>query len=153
MPPFQFKVTKYDPAKFGDAGSYPADEWTAYSDVGELVERDEYERVEGLYLRAVRIAAESSGVTRLRVRGLEAGEDAAISEGQWLSLDEAIEVCRAMLREEGVWCRLEDDDRFYAHVGNDYYLYVGSTVDLTAEDLPGLFVEPDWPSPYAEEDQ
>ncbi|MBN6035332.1 hypothetical protein [Amycolatopsis sp. 195334CR] len=140
----QYKVTKY-----GEA--HDPEEWTAYSDIGELVDRAEYERVEGLYLQAVRTAAELSGVTRVRVRGLE-GEDAAIREGQWLSLDEAVEVCRAMLREAGIWCRLEDDDRFYAHVGNDFYLYVGSTVDAHRELAgPGLFVEPNWPSPYREE--
>ncbi|MFI9366857.1 S1 RNA-binding domain-containing protein [Kitasatospora sp. NPDC053057] len=34
---------------------------------------------------------------------------------------------RAMLRRDGIWCRLQDGDRFFVHVGEDQQLYVGST--------------------------
>ncbi|MFF2949729.1 S1 RNA-binding domain-containing protein [Kitasatospora sp. NPDC057965] len=34
---------------------------------------------------------------------------------------------RAMLRRSGIWCRLQDGDRFFVHVGEDHDLYVGST--------------------------
>ena len=36
------------------------------------------------------------------------------------------DVVRAMLRDQGAWCRLEQRDTFTVHVGWDQYLYVGS---------------------------
>lgn len=58
-----------------------------------------------------------------------------------------------MLRDKD-WCRLVDGDRFYTHVGWDYYVYVGTdkptgqSVALARE--LGLFVDEDLPSPYLE---
>ena len=77
-----------------------------------------------------------------------------VVEGDELSPVAAIEAVRQMLREEG-WCRLIGGDRFYVHVGWDYYVYVGSdracgrSVE-TAGRL-GLFIDLDFESPYLEE--
>jgi hypothetical protein len=69
--------------------------------------------------------------------------------------DGAVEAVRQMLREEG-WCRLIDDDRFYIHVGWDYYLYVGTSRlcerSVRLAEARGLFVDPDFPSPYLDSD-
>jgi hypothetical protein len=57
-----------------------------------------------------------------------------------------------MLRDNGAWCRLEAEDRFFVHVGYDQYKYIGSAqpcrhaVALTT--ASGLFVEPLDASPY-----
>ncbi|MFB9884512.1 hypothetical protein ACFFMN_41930 [Planobispora siamensis] len=37
-----------------------------------------------------------------------------------------LELVRAMLRDNGAWCRLEAAGRFFVHVGYDQYVYVGS---------------------------
>jgi len=58
-----------------------------------------------------------------------------------------------MLREEG-WCRLVDGERFFVHVGWDYYVYIGSdrTCDRSVAAAEGLrlFVDRDFVSPYLE---
>jgi hypothetical protein len=159
MAEFQYKVTKYDPSRYGGpGGGYTADEWTAFSDVGKsfngvVLAEEEYLRVEELYLSAVRVAAEVSGVSRLQVRDLEGEGD--LTDLRWVELPEALEIIRGMLRESGVWCTLSDGERFYAHVGNDYYLYIGTPVDVRpawAElENQGLFVEENWPSPYLDD--
>ncbi|WP_143263954.1 hypothetical protein [Amycolatopsis kentuckyensis] len=68
--------------------------------------REEYERVEGLYLAAVRTGLEAAGVERLQVCGLEDHGDApgSLAEGAWLPVTEAVAVCRALLREAGFEC-------------------------------------------------
>lgn len=163
MAEFQYKLTKYDPRYYGGpGGAYTKDEWTSISDVGKtfdgvVLSREEYERVEELYLEAVRIGLEASGVDRLRIRDFEDHGDspATLEEGRWVPVPEALEICRAMLREAGFWCRLEDGDRAYVHVGYDYYLYLGTPVEVgplwSDLEAAGLFVEADSPSPYAEE--
>lgn len=65
----------------------------------------------------------------------------------------ALELVRAMLRDEGAWCRLEGQDTFTVHVGWDQYVYVGSDRPCAAavartREL-GLFAEPITASPYA----
>jgi small subunit ribosomal protein S1 len=120
---------------------------------GRRLEEDE---VRDVYLEAVRAGLEAAGVERLQVCGLEDHGDApgSLTEGQWLPVSEAVEICRALLREAGFWCRLEDGDRAYVHVGYDYYLYLGTPVDVGAALAPleeaGLFVEAGFSSPYAE---
>ncbi|UMP00020.1 hypothetical protein [Amycolatopsis sp. EV170708-02-1] len=63
---------------------------------------------------------------------------------------------RAMLRDNGAWCRLEAEDRFFVHVGYDQYMYIGSDqpcgrgIALTT--ASGLFAEPVDGSPYEPDD-
>ena len=152
--PFWWRVTRYDPARRDDRGAYRGDTWTSVSDVGaefdgELLTLAEYERVEAAYVEAFASFAVGSDVERLEIRGLEIGDD--LKEGAIVSLDEAREIVRRMLREE-VICKLEDSHgRFALHVGFDLYMYVGSErscLDAIARSRAlGLFVEGDSPSP------
>ncbi|MEQ0564860.1 hypothetical protein ABJI51_37770 [Amycolatopsis sp. NEAU-NG30] len=162
MAEFRYKITKYDPRFYsGPGGAYTRDEWTSFSDIGKTFDgveltREAYERIEGLYLMAVRTGLEAAGIEQLRVRGLEDHGDApdSLTEGKPVALPEAVEICRALLREAGFWCRLEDGDRAYVHVGYDYYLYLGTPVDVGPALAPiveaGLFVEAGFTSPYIE---
>jgi hypothetical protein len=116
----------------------------------------EYLDVEARHLVVLASFLEESGTTRLVAVGVEdAASTFHIVEGAKLSTVDAVEVVRQMLREGG-WCRLEEDDRFYIHVGWDYYVYVGSeraceeSVGL-AESV-GLFVDGGLPSPYLSDD-
>ncbi|MER5477751.1 RNA-binding protein [Streptomyces sp. NPDC002734] len=168
MPSYVYRVTKYDPADRDEHGSYEGPEDTD-SDHGE---------VEAAYLRAVAAFAEDTGVGRLVVRepqvasyvhfGLEPvvegyGLDGLFPsgledfhDGVEVSLDTGLELVRAMLRDNGAWCRLEVDDVFAVHVGWDQYLYVSSNVpcsEAVARTCElGLFPEPLHSSPYAFED-
>jgi len=115
-----------------------------------------YLDVEARHLVVLASFLEESGTTRLVAVGVEdAANTLRVEEGAELSTVDAIEVVRQMLREEG-WCRLEDDDRFYIHVGWDYYLYVGSErpceESVAQAKSVGLFVDGDFPSPYLSDD-
>lgn len=58
-----------------------------------------------------------------------------------------------MLRDQGAWCRLEQQDTFTVHVGWDQYVYVCSDQPCEAAIVRtrelGLFAEPITSSPYA----
>ncbi|MFJ1593694.1 RNA-binding protein [Kitasatospora albolonga] len=168
MPPaFVHRITKYDPADRDEHGHYTGTEDTA-GDCGS---------VEAAYLAAVSAFAEESGVDRLEIRdpevrgfvhfgaeppvaghglgGLFPPDLTGYHDGAEVSLPVALELVRAMLRDQGAWCRLEAGDAFTVHVGWDQYVYVGSdrscagAVARTRE--LGLFPEPLTASPYAAE--
>lgn len=156
-PAYCYRVTKYDPADRDERGRYvgAAD---IYSDHGP---------VEAAYLAAVADFAHDSGVTALSIRepcvagfvnfGVEPTVDghglaglfppdlSGYHDGAQVPLTVGLELVRAMLRDNGAWCRLEADDRFSVHVGWDQYVYVSSAllcrraVALTHEH--GLFAE------------
>jgi YD repeat-containing protein len=154
----EYRITKYDPHRRDEHGSYPEDDWTAFSDVGRefggvALTREEYDRVESSYLNAVQISAEAEGTSEFCVVGLELHGKPALElrEGQRLNLPDALEVVRGLLREAGFWCRLESD-RGFAHIGWDYYMYLGATADVSgiipAVKALGLYIESGWSSPY-----
>ncbi|MHB9853258.1 S1 RNA-binding domain-containing protein [Streptomyces krungchingensis] len=138
MPSFVHRITKYDPADRDEHGSYSGSEDTV-SDHGP---------VEAAYLEAVAAFASATGVDRLAVRepataGLvRFGREPAVDghgpagifpfdlsefhDGAEISLRAGLELVRAMLRDHGVWCRLEVEGVFAVHVGWDQYVYVGS---------------------------
>ncbi|MFJ9429988.1 RNA-binding protein [Streptomyces sp. NPDC101490] len=162
-------VTKYDPSDRDEHGSYTGPEDTA-SDHGE---------VEAAYLQAVAAFARDTGIDHLAVRepqvpslahfgveppvagfgldGLFPSGPADFHDGAEVPLDIGLELVRAMLRDNGAWCRLEVEDTFAAHVGWDQYLYISSSRPC-AEALArtrelGLFPETMDASPYSFEDE
>lgn len=168
MPPsFVHRITKYDPADRDERGHYTGAE-EAVSDHGP---------VEAAYLSAIAAFAEASGIDRLQIRepsvtgfvhygveppveghGLGAlfpSDLTGYHDGAEVSLPVALELVRAMLRDQGAWCRLEAGDVFTVHVGWDQYVYVASDrpcADAVARTRElGLFPEPMTASPYAAE--
>ncbi|RKE23340.1 RNA-binding protein [Streptomyces sp. TLI_171] len=165
MLPYVYRVTKYDPADRNEHGHYTGPE-DPVSDHGP---------VEAAYLAAVGAFAAASGVRELELRepqlpaatvhfglepvidgfgldGLLPGGAAGLYDGVRVPLAVGQELVRAMLRDHGVWCRLEDGERFFVHIGWDQYLYVGS--HLPCEEAVartaalGLFPERIDASPY-----
>ncbi|WP_053737971.1 hypothetical protein [Nocardia sp. NRRL S-836] len=138
MLPYGYTVTKYDPDDYGSSG-YEGPE-DSLSDHGPK---------EAAYLAAVEAFAEVCGVTELTIRdpevtgfvnfGLEApipGHGLAglfpddltgFHDGAWVPLSTGVALVRAMLRDNGAWCRLEVADRFLVRVGYDQYMYIGSS--------------------------
>ncbi len=135
--PYVYKVTKYDPTHW-NKGRY----------VGPEDETSDHGPKEAAYLAAVTAFAEDSGVTEVSIRepevtgfvnfGLEAPIDghglaglfapdlSDYHDGAVVRVDTAVELVRAMLRDNGAWCRLEAEDRFAVHIGYDQYMYIGS---------------------------
>lgn len=169
MLPYVYRVTKYDPADRDARGHYTGPEDTV-SDHGP---------VEAAYLQAVAAFARDSGVDRLAVRepgipslahfgvekpvegfgldGLFPSGPAGFHDGAEVPLAVGLELVRAMLRDNGAWCRLEVEGTFAAHVGWDQYLYVGSSRPcpdaLALTRALGLFPERLDASPYGFEDE
>jgi len=78
-------------------------------------------------------------------------------DGAVVPVSVAVELVRAMLRDNGAWCQLEVEGRFVVHVGFDQYLYIGSHIPCeravaTAADL-GLFPVRLERSPYEDSDE
>lgn len=165
MPQFVHRITKYDPADRDEQGGYIGDEDTS-SDHGP---------VESACLEAVAAFAEEAGVDRLTVRepeitgcvnfgleppveghglaGLFPSDLAGYHDGAQVPLSVGLELVRAMLRDNGAWCRLEVDDVFTVHVGYDQYVYVGSDTPCDSAQARtralGLFPERMPASPWA----
>ncbi|MFK0249594.1 RNA-binding protein [Amycolatopsis azurea] len=165
---YVYRITKYDPADRDDQGTYRGDEDVA-SDHGP---------VEAAYLDAVMAFAEDTGTPLMSIRdpaisglvhfgveppvdghglhGLFPSDLTGYHDGAQITLDVGRELVRAMLRDNGAWCRLDAEDRFFVHVGYDQYLYIGSdrpceqAIALTT--ASGLFVEPVDGSPYEPDD-
>jgi small subunit ribosomal protein S1 len=163
--PYVYRVTKYDPADRDECGRY----------VGSADAVSDHGLVEAAYLAAVAAFAADTGVTPLAIRepavggfvnfglephivghglaGLFPGDLTGYHDGAEITVQTALELVRAMLRDEGAWCRLEVEDRFLAHIGYDQYLYLGS--DRPCEDalagirVLGLFPERIDRSPHA----
>ncbi|RSN60811.1 RNA-binding protein [Amycolatopsis sp. WAC 04182] len=163
------RITKYDPADRDEWGTYRGSEHVS-SDHGP---------VEAAYLAAVTAFAEDTGVTHLDIRdpevtgfvhfgveppidghglhGLFPADLTGYHDGAQITLNVGRELVRAMLRENGAWCRLEVEDRFFVHVGYDQYMFIGSdqpcghAIALTT--ASGLFVEPLDGSPYEPDDE
>lgn len=152
-----YRVTKYDPPLRDETGAYTGDDWSMFKEVGEMFDGvrltlSTYLDVEARHLVALASFFDESGTSKVVAKDVEDGGGTfRVREGDQLSPVDAIEAVRQMLRDEG-WCRLVDDDRFYVHVGWDYYVYVGSdkpcerSVAHTRE--VGLFVDENFPSPY-----
>lgn len=164
MPPFVYRITKYDPADRDEHGHY----------IGGEEPTSDHGAVEASYLQAVAAFAAASGVDRLAIRepqlaglrhfGLEPAIEAhglaglfppdlsGFHDGAEVSLSVALELVRAMLRDNGPWCRLESEDAFAVHVGWDQYVYVRSDKPcesaVTQTLALGLFPERLRASPY-----
>lgn len=162
--PYVYQVTKYDPDDRDERGYY----------VGAEDSRSDHGPVEAAYLVAVGAFAADAGVTTLAIRepglagfvhfglepvidgyglaGLFAPDLSDFHDGAEVSMPVARELIRAMLRDNGVFCRLDVPGRFFVHVGWDQYVYVGSAVrcDRAVElaGARGLFPERVDASPY-----
>ncbi|MEV7035902.1 RNA-binding protein [Streptomyces sp. NPDC093272] len=166
MPPsFAHRITKYNPADRDEHGHY----------IGAEDTESDHGPVEAAYLEAIAAFAQESGIDLLEIRepqvagfvgfGLETSVDGhglaglfpsdltGYYDGAEVSVPVALELVRAMLRDQGAWCRLEQQNTFTVHVGWDQYVYVGSDQPCEAavartREL-GLFAEPVTASPYA----
>ncbi|MGC4910951.1 S1 RNA-binding domain-containing protein [Streptomyces cyaneofuscatus] len=183
MPAFIHRVTKYDPAHRDEQGHHTGPENTL-SDHGEVEAAylravaafAEDSGVDRLTVREPQVPSlahfgaeppvDGFGLAGLfpsvrqgsRASSGEVSPDQVpegFHDGAVVSLDVALELVRAMLRDNGAWCRLEVEDRFTVHVGWDQYLYIGS--DRPCERASartrrlGLFPERLDSSPYAVE--
>jgi hypothetical protein len=153
----EYRVTKCNPAFRDQSGAYTKDEWTLFKQIGQTFSdvqftSAEYERVEDAYVEVALSFLRESGLSSMKVAGLENRMQALDFQNDTvLPLDRIGEIIRRILREE-FWCRLEGSEGFI-HFGWDYYMYVGAPhpcpkAQARAAEL-GLYVE-EFASPVRE---
>jgi hypothetical protein len=125
---FHYRVTKYDSSLRDAHDFYGREEWFGWYDIGaeiggHVLTEDEYQAVENKYLYAAEAFIQEAGAERLTAYDVTGTE---VAEGASLTIDQAIELVRLMLREEPVSARLEVADRFYLHVGDRMNMWIGS---------------------------
>lgn len=166
-----WRVTKYDPKLRNSRGAFEGDDWIMMSDIGSVfngkpLTLEEYLKTEDRYITVLHKQLRASNVPYLCVKQLQKPiveattkdladkhslyEKTDLEEGQQLEIKEALRIVRLILREF-VWCKLEFDNRFYVHIGWDYYMYVGTTLKdsefvMSLKDS-GLYAE-HFESPY-----
>lgn len=154
----EYRVTKYNPKLRGPNNEYHRDEWILFTQIGQsfggvVLTEEEYKRIERAYIKAALAFLGESGITALRVEGLETRQQPLkFHEGDSLSLEQLPDVLERILREE-VWCRLQANEAF-VHFGWEYYMHIGvprpcPVAERTASEL-GLYVE-EFASPYRED--
>lgn len=173
MLPYQWRITRYDPAARNERGHYQKFDWTSASDIGAVFEDglltwDEYMRIERAYADAAEAFMHASAVSTLTVLDLELNpsihcvlnlqyfRDSShekvfkLVNGMKIPVEQVKQLARLCLQEI-VWCRLEQPGKFFLHFGHDLYMYVGS--HLPCPDMmeqlhqSSLFLE-QMPSPY-----
>lgn len=173
---FEYRITKYDQSQRDERGVYIGPSaWTCYSDVGQTFDGnvltiEEYLRVESAYIDTAIKLFEESGLPYLRLTRVEAHE--------WLKEDlrstggllydqafEAIEFAEdaivfpkdmrtvlQMIFRGFTWASLEWRNKFYIHIGWDFYMYVGTNKSngnkIDALNVGDLYADSHYPSPY-----
>lgn len=166
---FCWRITKYNSAYRDENGSYIADEWTSFSDIGKNFESgkltfDDYIKIEDAYIQAITYFMDCLGIETLQITDLEIGAKPSgnqfyspemmhvldsLSDGKKVAKEQVGIIVRLVLREN-IWCKLAAES-MYVHFGYDYYMYIGSKKPCDGAvnkiEQSGLFVEP-FVSPY-----
>lgn len=172
---FEYRITKYDQSQRDERGRYICPSaWTCYSDVGDtydgkVLTLEECLRVESAYIATAIKMFEHSGLPFLRLTRVEAPEwqkddlrqkgkplyddtfeTIDFSEDAIVHLKEMPAVLQMVFRGFG-YASLEWRNKFYVHVGWDFYMYVGTDKPAHKEDSvrsADLYIENDFPSPH-----
>jgi hypothetical protein len=168
--PYNWRVTKYDPALRNPQGNYLGDDWASISDIGrsfagKLLTYEDYFASETAYVEAAMGFMEAAGFSALQVKGLNNSRIGELKPGELrdIALVPALVQSKTMLEGSGLadiirmvlreilWCRLMRKSQLYLFFGWDYYMYIGSTSPshkaIESARKNGLFVE-EMISPY-----
>jgi tetratricopeptide (TPR) repeat protein len=113
----EYRVTKYNPAFRDHSGAYTKEEWTFFRQIGPTFSgvpftSAEYERVANAYVEVALSFLRESGLSEMRVAGLENRmQTLDFQNDRVLPFERIGEIIRRILREE-FWCRSEGNDGF-----------------------------------------
>lgn len=148
----QYRISKYNPIYRDCTGAYKKNEWTAYSDIGNIYngERfttEQYLEIESKYCNAIITILKQQKIKYFQIqdlempftlkeiekafceKGLEITESQkrivkTIQENQIISIKQ-IKTYLTMLLRECCWCVLADiEGKSYIDVGYDYYIHL-----------------------------
>ena len=124
----KFRVSKYNP-KYRENGIYTKDEWTDYSDVGQVFENgilslEEYLKTEEQYILCIISVLKKDGIIFLSIEDFEQYGYTEWKDKTTVTIDELSSLIRDCLRNK-CWCKLRNNET-YLHFGYDYYVYISS---------------------------
>lgn len=133
------RFSKYDIKYRDENGYYLRDDWTSISHIGdikegELLTREEYERVEKNYLNTLHDIAQTVGVTHFHINGIELNGfdtdqlDFPLINGTSINLNQCLTLSQKILRNE-IWCKIESE-KLNIYFGYEYYIYISFEGDL-----------------------
>lgn len=128
-----YRISKYNPQNIKN-GKYVMDEWTDFSDIGEMfcgkiLTEEEYLWTENNYILCIENIIENSGLRGFYIKGYEEyWEKCLWQNNQYVDKNSIAEIMSDCLRNK-CWCKLINGDN-YIHFGYDYYMYVGSFLPL-----------------------
>ena len=126
---YSYKITKYKPTK--GVRRFDKNQWTSYSDVGNLVSLEKYLVVESDYINTVIEICNCMGIKNFRLSELELYDESFnLFENKKIEISELPDVLKLILREE-VWFKLISKNCQF-HFGYDYYMYFVSSKDFSA---------------------
>jgi hypothetical protein len=159
---FEFRLSKYDPAKRDLTGAFRDQDWVSYSQIGSeiggrVLRKGEYERVEDAYVETIRemlteAGLQQVGIERFRRFGKPARDIKAFRKGQKVDLDTLSRLTRLTLQDR-VEVGFSVPRKMYLHFGFDFLVYIGLARPTPAAKAfaseNGLFLE-EMASPYRE---
>jgi hypothetical protein len=131
------------------------DEWTSFSDIDNPkynLSLEKYLEIENAYLEAIKKVLKLNKATNFIFKNVENNTSFQVPK-ESNNADKIIEIATKCLREE-LWCKIMSPHKLFIHFGYDYYIYIGSTKELSTEIISeieklGLFVELIDKSPYS----
>ena len=158
---YKYRISKYDPQYRDQKGAYCREDWTSYSDIGQiyngkLFSKDDYIKTETLYCNAVLNILKINNVNELvldnlelnfscdemkqmlQSKGLDLSMKAemainSLKNGDKISISELPLYLKLILRE-CFWCELTDAaSSKRIGFGFDYYIYLYSESILSEE--------------------
>jgi hypothetical protein len=145
---FSWRITKYNPIHRNSTGAYTKDEWSSYSDIGKkigeiILSLDEYTKVENAYIETLFLFLRYSKTDYFQVVGLEKHHKPECKErcldlsnlfktihnDAFLFESTSIKNTIRLVLRNNIWCKLVNQ-KFEAHFGHDYYMYVVSTENI-----------------------
>ena len=132
-------ISKYDIKYRNELGVYLRDDWTSFFDIGkvwegELLTREEYERVEKNYLDALRDIAQFVVSNAFEINSIEMWDyDTShlgfpFVNGSIINLEQCLTLAKDIIREK-VWCKIESE-KLNIYCEYDYYIYISFEGDL-----------------------
>ncbi len=126
-----YRIAKYDLSGYVDK-IYTRDEWTDYSDIGNVfngkkLTKEIYLAVENNYIRVAQDIFVKSHQKEICITNLQKNQSYLLwQNNQIVGKTQLAEIIRDCLRNR-CWCRLSSEE-FYIHFGYDFYMYIGCSL-------------------------
>ena len=156
-------ITKYNSVNRNEHGEYIKNEWTSYSDIGKkfdgvIFTKEEYIKIENLYINAIRLLYEELTIDLIEVLNLKRiHSNNIITDKNLLKIYNTVEVGNHDIKllselvklnlREYIHCDIliDKETNTIVRFGYDYYMYVNSDFNLDNVfdqiNKMGLFVE------------